>query len=100
MSTTPYFPPSPRDELARLYVGKSIRNVPMPAAVLDVAVARTNCDRMLAACKSLDLSWRAHVKTHKVCSTPRDFLRTETDLTRRSSSPNSKLVIHPPTPST
>ncbi|KAH7375505.1 putative serine dehydratase domain-containing protein [Plectosphaerella cucumerina] len=65
MSTTPYFPPSPHDELTRLYVGKSIRDVPMPAAVLDVAVARQNCDRMLAACKSLGLSWRAHVKTHK-----------------------------------
>jgi D-serine deaminase-like pyridoxal phosphate-dependent protein len=70
MSTTPYFPSSPHDELARLYVGKSIRDVPMPAAVLDVAVARQNCDRMLAACKSLGLSWRAHVKTHKVSPSP------------------------------
>lgn len=65
--TTPFFPPSPRDELARLYVGKTLQDLPTPAAVLDVAVARTNCDRMLAACKALGLSWRAHVKTHKVC---------------------------------
>lgn len=66
MATTSLFPTSPKEELARLYVGRSIRDVPTPAAVLDVAVAKRNCDRMLAACKSLKLSWRAHVKTHKV----------------------------------
>lgn len=66
MASTPLFPPSPKDELTRLFVGKSIRDVPTPAAVMDVAVARQNCDRMLVACKSLQLSWRAHVKTHKV----------------------------------
>ena len=47
-------------------MGKSIGDVPTPAAVLNVSAARRNCDRMLQACEQLDLGWRAHVKTHKV----------------------------------
>lgn len=71
MSSTVFYPTSPKEALAALYVGKSIRDVPTPAAVIDVAAARRNCERMLQACKSLDLGWRAHVKTHKVFLTMR-----------------------------
>lgn len=66
MSLIDLYPSSPRDALAKLYIGKSIRHVPTPAAVMDVAAVRRNCERMLQACDKLGLSWRAHVKTHKV----------------------------------
>lgn len=66
MSLPDFYPASPKEALAKLYVGKSIGDVPMPAAVLNVSAARRNCDRMLQACEQLDLGWRAHVKTHKV----------------------------------
>ncbi|KAH8811019.1 alanine racemase domain protein [Xylogone sp. PMI_703] len=56
---------SPKEELSSAYVGKSIHNVPTPAAIIDLAVVKRNCQRMLDACESLQLEWRAHVKTHK-----------------------------------
>ncbi|KAH9903750.1 putative serine dehydratase domain-containing protein [Xylariomycetidae sp. FL2044] len=59
------FPCPPKDRLSELYVGKDIRDVPTPAAILDVAVVKRNCERMLDACDSLNLQWRAHLKTHK-----------------------------------
>ncbi|TQV97895.1 alanine racemase domain-containing protein [Cordyceps javanica] len=65
MSSLTYYPASPRKELIAEYVGKSIRDVPTPAAIINVAAVRRNCSRMLEACKSLKLGWRAHVKTHK-----------------------------------
>lgn len=67
MSSLTYYPSSPREALVAEYVGKSIRNVPTPAAIINVAAVRRNCSRMLEACKSLNLGWRAHIKTHKVC---------------------------------
>ena len=66
MSSAIYFPVASKEVLSALYVGKSIKDVPTPAAVMNVAAASANCERMLRACKDLDLGWRAHVKTHKV----------------------------------
>ncbi|KAM3545898.1 hypothetical protein ARSEF1564_001179 [Beauveria bassiana] len=65
MASLTYYAASPREALVAEYVGKSIRNVPTPAAIINVAAVRRNCSRMLDACKSLNLGWRAHVKTHK-----------------------------------
>ncbi|OAA70698.1 Alanine racemase [Cordyceps fumosorosea ARSEF 2679] len=65
MSSLKYYEASPREALVGEYVGKSIREVPTPAAIINVAAVRRNCSRMLGACKSLNLGWRAHVKTHK-----------------------------------
>jgi D-serine deaminase-like pyridoxal phosphate-dependent protein len=65
MSSIELYPTSPRDALAQ-YIGKSIRDVPTPAAVINVAAIRRNCERMLHTCDKLGLDWRAHVKTHKV----------------------------------
>ncbi|KAK0388075.1 hypothetical protein NLU13_4319 [Sarocladium strictum] len=65
MSSTVFYPSSPKESLAALYVGKSLHDVPTPAVVMDVAAARRNCQRMLDACQTLGVSWRAHVKTHK-----------------------------------
>ncbi|ATY59755.1 alanine racemase domain [Cordyceps militaris] len=65
MSSLSYYAAAPREALVSEYVGKSIRDVPTPAAIINVAAVRRNCSRMLEACKSLNLGWRAHVKTHK-----------------------------------
>lgn len=70
MSSIEFYPTSPRDALAAQFIGKSIRDVPTPAAVINVAAIRRNCERMLQTCDKLGLDWRAHVKTHKV-SLPR-----------------------------
>lgn len=65
-SPAAFYPASPKEALKAAYVGESIRNIPTPAVVIDVATVRRNCERMLQACDRLKLSWRAHVKTHKV----------------------------------
>ncbi|KAM0651262.1 hypothetical protein ACHAO3_003771 [Verticillium nonalfalfae] len=54
------------EELRRFYVGKLITELPMPAAVLDVAPLKRHCKAMLDAVDSLGVGFRAHVKTHKV----------------------------------
>jgi hypothetical protein len=62
--------PLPSEEvLRRFYVGKSLKDadISAPAAVIDVAIAKRNCDLMLEAVEKMSLGWRAHVKTHKVC---------------------------------
>lgn len=64
MSSTE-FPLSPRDTLIRSYQGRSIRDVPVPAAVIDVAKVKANCQAMLDAVEQIGVSFRAHVKTHK-----------------------------------
>lgn len=82
---TEFYPASPKEALSALYLGQDIRTVPAPAAIIDLAAVRRNCARMLSACDSLDLEWRAHVKTHKVCfSSNTDLssvLQTEHQLT-------------------
>ncbi|TWU76015.1 hypothetical protein ED733_007162 [Metarhizium rileyi] len=59
MSSTALYPTPPKDVLAQ-FIGKSIRHVPTPAAVINVAAVRRNCERMLQACVKLGLDWRAH----------------------------------------
>ncbi|KAG6006542.1 hypothetical protein E4U21_006996 [Claviceps maximensis] len=65
MSREQLYPAAPRQVLAELYLGKSLGDVPTPAAVINIAAVRRNCERMLQTCGRLDLGWRAHVKTHK-----------------------------------
>lgn len=65
MSSVELYPTSPKNVLSQ-HIGKSIRDVPTPAAVINVAAIRRNCERMLQTCDKLGLDWRAHVKTHKV----------------------------------
>src|SRR6266480_4426973 len=56
----------PPDAALKLqYIGKRISELPTPAAIIDVAVARANCEAMLATAANLGVSFRAHVKTHK-----------------------------------
>ncbi|KAG6037830.1 hypothetical protein E4U41_004699 [Claviceps citrina] len=65
MTLADLHPSSPRQMLAELYLGKSLHDVPTPAAVINIAAVRRNCERMLQTCDRLGLGWRAHVKTHK-----------------------------------
>ena len=48
------------------YIGKDIQDVDPPAAIIDRAVVRKNCNAMLEASTRLSIGFRAHVKTHKV----------------------------------
>jgi D-serine deaminase-like pyridoxal phosphate-dependent protein len=52
--------------LQQFYIGKDIKDVPKPAAILDVAIIRRHCETMLQTVKTLNVGFRAHVKTHKV----------------------------------
>jgi len=65
--SAPSFYLSPSKAALQLqYVGKNVKDIPAPAAVLDLAPIRRNCKAMLEATKALGLGFRAHVKTHKV----------------------------------
>ncbi|KAK1985442.1 putative serine dehydratase domain-containing protein [Colletotrichum cereale] len=55
----------PVESLRDFYVGRDVRSVPKPAAVLDMAKVRRHCQSMLDGVDALDVGFRAHVKTHK-----------------------------------
>jgi D-serine deaminase-like pyridoxal phosphate-dependent protein len=76
MATTSLYPISTKEELRKLFVGKDLKDVATPAAVLDVSKLKRNCERMLVAVQELKFGWRAHIKTHKVypVSLPIQFL--------------------------
>jgi D-serine ammonia-lyase len=56
-----------KDFLRSRFVGRLLQQVPTPALVLDLAKVEANCNLMLDAVQRLELGWRAHIKTHKVC---------------------------------
>ncbi|KIW73401.1 hypothetical protein PV04_01525 [Phialophora macrospora] len=70
MSSTAY-PLSPREALLEKYQNSSLHDVPVPAAVIDIAKVKANCSAMLNAVKELQVSFRAHVKTHKTAEITR-----------------------------
>lgn len=47
------------------YRDRPLHEVPVPAAVIDVAKVKANCQAMLNTMEELGVSFRAHVKTHK-----------------------------------
>ncbi|KAI2625995.1 putative serine dehydratase domain-containing protein [Hypomontagnella submonticulosa] len=54
-----------KDLLRDQFVGKTLHEVITPAVVLDLAKVEENCNLMIKAAERLNLSWRAHIKTHK-----------------------------------
>jgi len=66
LATTSYYPISQKKELLKHFVGKSLKNIAGPAAVLDLSKLKKNCNQLLEAVDSLKFGWRAHIKTHKV----------------------------------
>ncbi|KAF2166215.1 hypothetical protein M409DRAFT_55079 [Zasmidium cellare ATCC 36951] len=58
--------PSPSEASLKLqFLGKQIKDVQAPAAIIDAAVVRRNCKLMLDTAEKLGCTFRAHVKTHK-----------------------------------
>jgi D-serine deaminase-like pyridoxal phosphate-dependent protein len=47
------------------YTGVKLADLPTPAAIIDAAVVRRNCNLMLNTAETLDVQFRAHIKTHK-----------------------------------
>jgi len=65
MAASHFFPLPDKSSLAAAYVGKSLKDVPVPSAILDLAKVKENCRLMLDAVKELNVDFRAHIKTHK-----------------------------------
>ena len=71
MDNMDFYPLPDKENIATAYVGKSLKDVPVPSAVLDLAKIRNNCQLMLNAVKELNVDFRAHVKTHKTAELTR-----------------------------
>ncbi|KAI1104603.1 putative serine dehydratase domain-containing protein [Jackrogersella minutella] len=54
-----------KERLRAEFVGKSLNDAITPSVVLDLAKVEAQCSLMLEASERLQLSWRAHIKTHK-----------------------------------
>lgn len=68
--------PSPSDAaLKHHYLGQKLKDVQAPAVIIDRAVVRRNCKLMLDTVKQLGVGFRAHVKTHKVCTALPGYIR-------------------------
>lgn len=59
------YPNTSEAALKQQFIGRQLRDINPPAAVLDAAVVRRNCEAMLETVKRLGVGFRAHVKTHK-----------------------------------
>jgi D-serine deaminase-like pyridoxal phosphate-dependent protein len=54
--------------LKAYFINQRLEDVQTPAAIIDAAVVRKNCNSMLTAARILNVQFRAHVKSHKVSS--------------------------------
>lgn len=63
--TSSYFPVPSHEQLKKEFAGKTLHEVSLPSAILDVGILRQNCKKLLDAVNELQVSFRAHVKTHK-----------------------------------
>jgi hypothetical protein len=66
MAAPSFYAVSDKDELNKAFVGKDLKDIDTPAAVLDLHKIRENCKNVLEAAAQLGFGWRAHIKTHKV----------------------------------
>ncbi|WEW55864.1 pyridoxal phosphate-dependent D-serine deaminase [Emydomyces testavorans] len=66
MSGVKNYPNASPDDLKAQYVGRLLQDIDGPAAIIDIAVARQNCQLMLDAAEQLGVMFRSHVKSHKV----------------------------------
>ena len=80
----PAAPPQEQDDLdplasaplrlVQVFGDNSIPDIPEldgPAAIVDVAIVRRNCELMLSCTEALGVGFRAHVKTHKTVEVTR-----------------------------
>ncbi|KAI9753169.1 MAG: hypothetical protein M1835_001023, partial [Candelina submexicana] len=93
------YPLASKEALRSKYVGKSLSDIPMPAAIIDVSVVSKNCNRMLEAIHSLGVEFRPHVKTHKILYglplPPSQVLRLAAIGTKLGPSSTSVMIDHP-----
>ncbi|KAL1955770.1 hypothetical protein VTO42DRAFT_8090 [Malbranchea cinnamomea] len=82
MSGVSNYPHANRDALKAQYVGRMLQDIDGPAAILDVAVARQNCQVMLDAAEALGVLFRSHVKTHKTTELTRFQVGDKADTVR------------------
>jgi D-serine deaminase-like pyridoxal phosphate-dependent protein len=52
--------------LAEQFVGKSLHEILLPAAVVDISKVKRNCARMLEAIDELGVDFLAEVSSHRV----------------------------------
>lgn len=71
LSALQAYPLSPLDTMRKSYIGQRLQDIPTPAAIIDLAKVRNNCELMLDAVKKLGVKFRAHVKTHKTLEVTR-----------------------------
>ena len=81
---TSNYPLASEDELKKEFVGKQLRDVQAPVPVIDVSVAKQNCEAMLKTAEQLGVSFRAHIKTHKV-KTPSSEIEYERSMSKCAS---------------
>ncbi|KAH0565124.1 hypothetical protein GP486_001475 [Trichoglossum hirsutum] len=56
---------TPKEKLCAQFVGKSLHEIPTPAAIIDVAIARKTCDEMVRVAHKLGFEFRPDVGCHK-----------------------------------
>ncbi|KAE9364668.1 hypothetical protein N431DRAFT_489194 [Stipitochalara longipes BDJ] len=59
------YPLPSKASLVQQFVGKTLKEIPLPAAVIDIAAVRRNCQRMSNAVKDLGFDFAPLVNVHK-----------------------------------
>lgn len=60
------YPLPSKASLVQQFVGKTLNEIPLPAAVIDIAAVKRNCQRMSDAVKDLGFDFVPVVNVHKV----------------------------------
>jgi D-serine ammonia-lyase len=60
------YPLPSKASLMQQFVGKTLKDIPLPAAVVDIAAVKQNCQRMSDAVKDLGFELVPLVNVHKV----------------------------------
>ncbi|EEH41505.2 hypothetical protein PAAG_03068 [Paracoccidioides lutzii Pb01] len=82
MSGVANYPNASPEDIKAQYVGRLLSDVDGPAAIIDVAAARQNCQFMLDAADVLGVHFRAHIKTHKTTELTRFQVGEKSDTVR------------------
>lgn len=89
-----FYPRPSKELLCEAFMGKHLKELPTPAAVLDRAIVERNCCQMLDSCKSLGVRFRAHVKTHKVISSSFSCSLVQQPIRSKLSCAQSASLVH------
>ncbi|EER27946.1 hypothetical protein D8B26_005934 [Coccidioides posadasii str. Silveira] len=82
MSGVQNYPNASTESLKAQYVGRRLQDIDGPAAIIDIAAARQNCQVMLDAAEELGVIFRSHVKTHKTTELTRFQVGEKADTVR------------------